>query len=84
MVTLFNLVKTHGWSGLREIQNWDPMKNAVIAYAIMGSPSCGMVVVEMNPIELFQANELYMVERLGEGELSSTTFAEPPLEWKPL
>ena len=84
MIKLLSLTKAHKWSELREIQNWDPMKNAVIAYAILGLHSGGMVVLEMNPFELFQADEIYGIELLEDDEALSAVFNDPLLEWKAL
>ncbi len=60
------------------------MKDAITVDAILGPHAESMIVVRVNPFELYAADTLHSVATLTAEETASAAMTSPKLEWKPL
>jgi hypothetical protein len=82
MVEMFRTVKAREWSKVRAFCEFDPMKNAVLAFAIMGPHDGGLVLAIKSPFELYESDDLYIAEVLPAQEMSELTAQVSEIEWK--
>ena len=83
MQDLLESAKLHDLDRLLLIQNWNPMKDAVTVDAILGPHAEGMIVIRINPFELYARDSLHRVEILTASE-TAAAMTNPKLEWKSL
>jgi hypothetical protein len=78
---LLKSAKLHDLDRLVLIQNWNPVKDAVTVTAIVGPHSESMLVIRVNPFELYATDSLHGVEILSASKTAAAK-TNPKLEWK--
>ncbi|MCM3869729.1 MAG: hypothetical protein ND895_03375 [Pyrinomonadaceae bacterium] len=58
------LLKSHDWSRLRQFDDFDPLQNAIEAFAVKCVSSAIVLLAVRNPFELFDSNEVLDCEVL--------------------
>jgi|ERR1700691_2529108 hypothetical protein len=81
---MFKIIRAREWSKMSSLREFDPMKNAILAFAVKGPHDGGFLMVIKNPFELYEADELYMVEVLSVQEMIELTAHLSENAWKPL
>ena len=68
--TLITDVKQHNWESVRKYAEFEGAKDAVVAYVILGSHSCGVCILVKDPFELYAGKEIYLQETLSPEEVN--------------
>jgi hypothetical protein len=84
LVEIFTAIKAREWSRIRDIHEFDPMKDVAMAFAVAGPHEGGILLAVKNPFELYETDELYMAEVLSAQEMDELTAQVSGDAWKPL
>ena len=82
MVEMFRTIKAREWSKIRALREFDPMENAVLAFALTGPHDGGLLLAIKSPFELYESDDLYFAEVLSAQEMSELTAQVSEIEWK--
>lgn len=81
---LFGHVKRHQWEALKDYADFRGDQNTVIMYAITGPHGGGMVLLILDPFELYESAELYLQEQLTASEVAAILQLSPAETWQAL
>lgn len=81
---LVGIVRKHQWDALTGYADFNPTKNAVIVYAIVGPHTGGMIILIRDPFELYDAAELYVQEKIDSDEVEAIHALIPAGDWQEL
>jgi hypothetical protein len=81
---LFGLVRNHEWEELVTVEEWNPLANVLVVYAILGPHERGFVATVKSPHELYEADEVYTTEPLTALDIRRVETALGIKEWMPL
>jgi len=78
----FNNVKTHDWRSLNSFSDWKGDKNNMEAFVVRCA-SGGVMFVLRNPYELYETDELYLLENISSAEMAEVERLVPSTSWHP-
>ena len=84
MIEMFKVIEHREWSKVRDLHEFDPVKNVILAFAVEGPHEGGLLLAIKNPFELYEGDELYKAEVLSSREMSDLTAQLSDNAWKPL
>ncbi len=84
MIEMFRIIEHREWSKVRDIHEFDPVKNVILAFAVAGSHEGRILLAVKNPFELYDADELYMAEVLSAQEMGELTAQVSGDAWRSL
>jgi hypothetical protein len=83
MDRLLSGYEANRWQELREIQSFNGLQNALIAYAIRCEDGHGSIVVIVSTAELWDSDQLISTRALTSEEWLRLLQATPELHWHP-
>jgi hypothetical protein len=78
---LFGLVRNHEWEELVTVDEWNPLANVLVVYAILGPHESGFVATVKSPYELYEADEVCTTEPLAAEDIQRLEVALGTKEW---
>ncbi|MGA2219755.1 MAG: hypothetical protein ABSG51_16815 [Terracidiphilus sp.] len=77
-------MRNHEWEELVTVEEWNPLANVLVVYAILGPHERGFVATVKSPHELYEADEVYTTEPLTALDIRRVETALGIKEWMPL
>lgn len=80
LTDFFEKVKAHDWRAVAKFQDYDATQNDMLVFAVRCT-SGGSICVVRSPFELWQDDELYLVETVTSAEMAELESLIPPDSW---
>jgi len=77
-----NHAEVHNWKALREFKKFDGSSNNLLAFMIRCF-SGGALVLVRSPFELFENDEVLMIDPIEDGAFAEVVALVPATEWHP-
>ena len=84
MAEFLSRVRQHEWEKLTEFNDFQGDRDDLVAYAITGPHSDGMVIVIRDPFDLYEGPEMLIRDTLVAAEIASICTVLPSDAWKQL
>jgi hypothetical protein len=82
LTAFFEAAKAHNWKALHSFADWDAMETDLEASVIRCGEERGALVIVRNPSELYEPEQVYLVEQLSAVDIKALNAMQFKTDWK--